>query len=70
MRFDAGDDVLVEFDGIEHAGEIVRHHNGWCVCTILVDMNADYGAITPRMAPHSTVCVPERHVRHAHKNDR
>ena len=53
----------MEFDGIEHRGEVINHRRGNVLCTIAVDSDADYGSITPRLAPYSTVCVAEAKVR-------
>lgn len=64
-KYQPGDDVIVDFDGIEHRGEVLEHRRGDVLCTITIDVFADYGPITPRMAPQSTVCVPEKRVRHA-----
>ena len=69
MTFNAGDDVLVDFDGIEHPGEVLWQSRGWVVCVVQIDPDADYGRITPRLAPRSTVCVQEKRVRHAGESD-
>lgn len=58
-----GDDVIVTFDGIDHPAEIERIENGWCYCRIAIDPAADYGSLTPRLAPESTVCVRTKWVR-------
>jgi len=68
MKFNCGDDVLVEFDGWEHRGEVKTHHNGWVTCRIAIDPFVDYGAQGPRLAPVSIVCVRETNVRHASDN--
>jgi len=60
-----GDDIIVDFDGAEHPGEVVTHRNGWVRARILIDPVFDYGSITPRLAPISEVCVRESHVRKA-----
>lgn len=60
-----GDDVIVDFDGAEHAGEVITHRNGWIRARILIDPLGDYGSITPRLAPISEVCVRDTHVRKA-----
>ena len=67
-KFAPGDDVIVEFDGLEHRGEIKSHTNGWCVARIAIDPLADYGGVTPALAVRSLVCVREAHVRHATEN--
>ena len=58
-----GDDVIVTFDGIEHAGEVEKVEHGWIHCRIAIDIAGDYGSITPRLAPQSTVCVRRDYVR-------
>lgn len=67
MKFETGDDVLVEFDGWEHRGEVKTHNNGWVTCKIHIDPDLDYGAQTPRLSPVSIVCVREINVRHANQ---
>lgn len=62
-KFRTGDDVIVTFDGIDHAGEVERAEHGWVHCRIVIDTTGDYGSITPRLAPQSTVCVREGDVR-------
>lgn len=63
MTFAAGDDVTVEFDGIEHQGRIDKIDHGWAICTIAIDPSADYGSGTERLAPHQTVAVQTTRVR-------
>lgn len=63
-RFNTGDDVIVTFDGQDSPGEVLRASSGWVMCTIVVDPEYDYGNISARMAPQSTVCVKEVNVRH------
>ena len=62
-KYEPGQDVIVEFQGIEHRGEVITHGRGHVLCTIVVNGDADYGSITPRLAPYSTVCVAESKVR-------
>lgn len=52
-----GDDATVTFDGIDHPAVIERIENGWAYCRLLIDPAADYGSITARLAPETTVCV-------------
>ena len=60
-----GDDVVVEFDGLEHAGVVEQlMGKGWLRCKIRIDSSADYGNITPRLGIESVVCVRETDVRH------
>ena len=68
MKFQPNDDVIVEFDGWEHRGEVKTHNNGWVTCRIQIDPDLDYGPQSPRLAPLSIVCVPEKRVRHAADN--
>lgn len=65
MKFQPGDDVIVEFDGWEHRGEIKSSHNGWCYAKVIIDPLLDYGPVGARLAPESIVCVREANVRHA-----
>jgi hypothetical protein len=66
--YQPGDDVVVTFDGVEHAGEVERVENGFIRCRISIETVSDYGNITPRLAPQSTVCVRRDHVRPAQMN--
>jgi hypothetical protein len=60
-----GDDVVVSFDGLEHAGVVEQKMGkGWLRCKIRIDGLADYGNITPRLGIESVVCVRETDVRH------
>lgn len=59
-----GQDVIVDFDGLEHPGYIEQlMGKGWVRCRIRIDPTADYGAITPRLGIESVVCVRESDVR-------
>jgi hypothetical protein len=63
-NYKPGDDIVVNFDGIESAGVVERiERNGFIRARIVIDHQADYGSITARLAPHSTVCVRETDVR-------
>lgn len=55
--YQPGQDITVLFDGIEHRGELEKIENGWYHCRIIIDPAGDYGSITARLAPQSTVCV-------------
>lgn len=57
MTLAKGQDVTVEFDGIEHLGRVEKIDHGWAICTIAIDPTADYGSGTERLAPHQTVAV-------------
>jgi hypothetical protein len=50
---------------LEHRAEVVRHSNGWVLAVIAIDPLWDYGRQGARLVPHSTVCVPEKRVKHA-----
>jgi hypothetical protein len=65
VSFTAGQDVIVNFDGIEHHGHIELIERGWIRCRIAIQPIADYGAITAHLAPHSTVNVRANEVRPA-----
>lgn len=65
MRYTPGTDVIVEFDGVEHRGEVLDHRHGWVTALMQVDPQADYGSGTNRLAPQQTVCVPDGRVRTA-----
>ena len=62
--FRKGDDVVVRFVGRDHRGEVVSDHNGWVLCRIVVDPLWDYGSLSDRLDPISTVCVRDTFVRH------
>lgn len=64
-KYQSGDDVIVEFDGYEHQGEVIRQTHGYVMCQIMIDPLCDYGSQGPRLDPVSTVMVPEKNVRHA-----
>lgn len=64
-KFTQGEDVLVDFQGREHQGEVIRQSLGYVMCMIAIDPSWDYGSQSPRLDPISTVCVPEKFVRHA-----
>jgi len=57
-----GQDVQVNFDDLKHQGHIEKIENGWIYCRIAIKWAEDYGSITPRLAPYSTVCVRESDV--------
>ena len=65
MSFDKGDPVMIDFDGIESPGRVISEMHGWVMAHIGIDVLADYGAISSRLSPVSTVCVPATRVRHA-----
>lgn len=64
-KFLPGEDVIVDFCGIEHQGEVIEQRSGYVMVRIIADPDCDYGAITARLGPDPTVCVKENNVRHA-----
>jgi hypothetical protein len=62
MRFSPGQDVLVDFEGKSHRGEVIRHSGGYVMCQILTDPEWDYGKQSAVLTPESTVCVREARV--------
>lgn len=68
MKFAVGDDVIVEFDGVEHRGEVEKlAAGGWVHCRIVIDPSLQYSSSPPPPAldPQTVVCVRDTHVRHA-----
>lgn len=59
-----GDDVVVDFDGDECRGEVVRVESDDYVLTrILVDPTYDYGSLNSRLAPISYAMVRREEIR-------
>lgn len=69
-KFQPGDDVIVDFGGLEHPGEVLHQSSGYVMVKILSDPNADYGSISSMMDPEPTVAVKESKVRHADSSPR
>lgn len=64
MGWRPGDDVIIEFDGEDHDGHILKDEgHGWLRCSMVVDPINDYGSGTERLAPHQTVAVQTTRVR-------
>lgn len=64
MKYERGDQVLVEFMDELCQGEVLRHSSGYVMAQVtLPDVEIDFGSITARMDPQPTVCVPESRVR-------
>lgn len=61
MRFSPAQDVIVDFDGKEHRGEVIKQTGGYVLATILTDPEWDYGSAM--VAPVQTVCVRESRVK-------
>jgi hypothetical protein len=57
MKFRPGQDVIIEFDETMLRGEILSQTGDWVMASVWMDMAADYGGLTERVAPRSTVCV-------------
>ena len=64
-KFSEGDDVVIDFKGVLVPGEVIRESNGWVMALVHIDPETDWGQVGPQLAPHSTVCVPEKRVKHA-----
>lgn len=62
-KYVKGQDIVVDFDGIPHQGEVIDHRGQWVMATIQVDVISDYGRLSPMMSPQQTVCVPEARVK-------
>ena len=63
-----GDDVIVDFDGVEHVGTVIAHRsNGWIQVRIITDPHQNYGGtVVPPLRPQpplSEVIVRETRVR-------
>ena len=43
MKFEKGQDVVVDFRGVEHPGVVLRHSRGQVLCRIAIDPEMDYG---------------------------
>lgn len=63
MHVAAGDDVIINWEGEDHLGQIERIEHGWCYATMVIDPELDYGTGTSLLSPHQTVCVPISRVR-------
>lgn len=64
-NFKSGDDVIVDFGGLDHQGEVISQSSGYVMVRILADPTADYGGISSMLDPQPTVAVKESKVRHA-----
>jgi hypothetical protein len=61
--FDAGQDVVVTFDGEDCPGEVIESKHGWILAKILIDAASDHGQISSNLSPVSQVIVRESEVR-------
>ena len=59
----AGQDVLVTFDGEEYQGEVLEHTRGWVMARILIDPTSDHGSASPMLGISPIVNVRETDVR-------
>jgi len=66
VKFLPGEDVIIDFDGMEVSAEVIRQSNGWVMVTAAIDGTHDWGSIGARLDPRSTICVPDSRVRHTH----
>ena len=64
-KFSEGDDIIIDFKGVEVTGEVIRESNGWVMALVHIDPETDWGQVGPQLDPRSTVCVPEKRVKHA-----
>lgn len=64
-KFSVGDAVMVTFQGVECQGIVIRQSSitGFVMAHVMIDAEADFGSITPRLDPHSFICVPDSRVR-------
>ena len=62
-----GGEVLIEFCGVEVPGRVISEMHGWVNAQVGIGPDGDYGAISARLAPVSTVCVPATRVRHVNE---
>ena len=59
-----GDDVVVDFEGGEFPGEVLRgEHSGYILCRIHTDPLWDYGRSSARIDPEQVVAVRVGRVR-------
>jgi hypothetical protein len=63
MKYQPGQDIIIEFDGIDHRAHVIEHRHGTVMAVMQTDPAADYGSGTDRMAPQQTVCVAEHKVK-------
>ena len=64
MPFKVGDDVEVTFCGRQHRGEIfATGSTNWVIARIIIDPNYDYGSVSARLDPISTVCIKKENVK-------
>jgi hypothetical protein len=67
-KYAPGDSVVVEFQGVECQGIVIRQSSitGFVMARIAIeDPEMDMGSIGARLDPQPVVCVPELRVRAA-----
>jgi len=64
VKFEPGEDIVVDFDGVHVPGEVIRQSNGWVMATVDLDPEIEW-TLGARLHRRSTVCVPETRVSHA-----
>ena len=64
-KFSEGDDIIIDFKGVQVPGEVIRESTGWVMALVHIDPETDWGQVGPQLDPRSTVCVPEKRVKHA-----
>lgn len=70
MEFQPGQDVWVDFEGATWPGEVQKvETTGYIRCTIVVDPEWDFGALSARMSPYQTVAVKPGSVRERTSNE-
>ena len=67
-KYQPGDDVIIQFKGVEVPGEVIHESHGWVMALVDIDPEADWGRQGPQLDPRSTICVPDKRVRHAHNH--
>lgn len=65
MRYQRGDDVLVDWMGVSCVGEVIDHLGSGFVMVLITlpDVEVDWGGISPCLDPQPTVCVRDTAVR-------
>ena len=67
-KYQPGDDVIIDFKGVNVPGEVIHESHGWVMALVDIDPEADWGSQGPQLDPQSTICVPDKRVRHAQQN--
>ena len=64
-QFHPGDDIVVDFKGVDVPGEVIHESHGWVMALVDIDPETDWGSQGPNLDPRSTICVPLNRVRPA-----